>query len=239
MLKHRRSGQTALIVLLVMVVVLTIGLSLVSHSITEVSISKDDEESMRAFSAAEAGIERALQNITAPPSSINVGGITADISVIPIAGQTTISKDLLEGDYLEINLAGLSGSVGLNIRWTGTTAAIERTIYYTNGTVSRAGFSRSGTCATGFTLDTDNSITMTANSGFRLMRIRALCADSTITIIPTSGSLPVQAYEVQSKAAAGGSAESKTSAIEVSRSNPALPSIFDYILFSQGDLTTQ
>ena len=40
-------------------------------------------------------------------------------------------------------------------------------------------------------------------------------------------------------AAAGSSAERKVSAIEVSRSNPALPSIFDYVLFSQGDLTTQ
>lgn len=55
-----QKGQALLIVLLVMAVVLTIGLSLVSRSITDITISQKEEESARAFSAAEAGIERAL-----------------------------------------------------------------------------------------------------------------------------------------------------------------------------------
>jgi len=53
-------GQALLIILLIMAVALTIGLSLVSRSITDIKISQQTEESARAFSAAEAGIESAL-----------------------------------------------------------------------------------------------------------------------------------------------------------------------------------
>lgn len=46
-----------LIVILVMVVSLTIGLSVASRTITNIKISKESEESQRAFQAAEAGLE--------------------------------------------------------------------------------------------------------------------------------------------------------------------------------------
>jgi len=54
------SGQALLIVLLGMAVVLTLVLSIVSRSVTDVSITTKDEESLRAFSAAEAGVEQLL-----------------------------------------------------------------------------------------------------------------------------------------------------------------------------------
>ena len=54
------SGQAVLIVLLSLSVVLIIVLYIMSRSITDISLSNKDEDSMRAFSAAEAGIERAL-----------------------------------------------------------------------------------------------------------------------------------------------------------------------------------
>lgn len=53
-------GQALLLVLLSMSVVLTVALSIISKSITDISITSKDEDSLRAFSAAEAGIERAL-----------------------------------------------------------------------------------------------------------------------------------------------------------------------------------
>ena len=56
-----QKGQVLLIVLLVMVVGLTIGLSLATRSVTDIKISTQLEESSRAFSAAEAGIEAALK----------------------------------------------------------------------------------------------------------------------------------------------------------------------------------
>ena len=59
-LRNQR-GQALLIVVLVMAVALTIGLAVVSRSITDIKISRQEEESSRVFSVAEAGIEEALK----------------------------------------------------------------------------------------------------------------------------------------------------------------------------------
>lgn len=59
-----QKGQAILILIVVMVVVLAIGLSIVQKSLVDVSTATKVEESSRAFSAAEAGIEKALKNDT-------------------------------------------------------------------------------------------------------------------------------------------------------------------------------
>lgn len=56
------SGQMLLVVVLTMIVALTVGLSVVSRTITNLRISKQSEESQRAFQAAEAGIEKTLES---------------------------------------------------------------------------------------------------------------------------------------------------------------------------------
>lgn len=56
---HQR-GQALLIVILIMVVSLTVGLSVASRSIINLRTTTEEENSQRAFSAAEAGIEKAL-----------------------------------------------------------------------------------------------------------------------------------------------------------------------------------
>ncbi|MBI3396854.1 hypothetical protein HY045_00095 [Candidatus Woesebacteria bacterium] len=58
--RERQSGQAVLIFLLFMAVVLTVALSFISRSTTDVNISSRGEQSLRAFSAAEAGVENAL-----------------------------------------------------------------------------------------------------------------------------------------------------------------------------------
>lgn len=59
-LPKRESGQALLLVLLSMAVVLTIVLSVLSRTITDVAVTTREEEALRAFSAAEAGVEQAL-----------------------------------------------------------------------------------------------------------------------------------------------------------------------------------
>lgn len=55
-----QSGQVVLITLLVLTIATTVALSLVSRTTTDTTITNQIEESSRAFSAAEAGIEEAL-----------------------------------------------------------------------------------------------------------------------------------------------------------------------------------
>jgi hypothetical protein len=60
-LQARQEGQVLLIVVLTMIVTLTVGLSVASRTITNLKISSQNEESQKAFQAAEAGIEQALR----------------------------------------------------------------------------------------------------------------------------------------------------------------------------------
>jgi len=56
----KESGQALIIILLIMSVGLTIGLSVISRSTSDIRITQQEEEAARAFSVAEAGIEEAL-----------------------------------------------------------------------------------------------------------------------------------------------------------------------------------
>ena len=56
-----KNGQVALIALLVLAVATTVGLAFIARGTTNVATTRNTEESARAFSAAEAGIEEALR----------------------------------------------------------------------------------------------------------------------------------------------------------------------------------
>jgi Tfp pilus assembly protein PilX len=74
LLMPAQSGQALLIILLVMAVILTIALSIASRSVTDISVSKQEDDAARAFSAAEAGIEQALNGGTVAISGLSSGG---------------------------------------------------------------------------------------------------------------------------------------------------------------------
>lgn len=81
-------GQVLLITVLIVSIAVTIALSLIGRSVTDVSMSRNLEESARAFSAAEAGIEEALRtNVRQTNTSFtSQAGYTSDIAVL---GNTT------------------------------------------------------------------------------------------------------------------------------------------------------
>lgn len=62
MLKGKESGQILLVVVLTMIIALTVGLSIAARVVTELRLSKQNEESQRAFQAAEAGIQQSLES---------------------------------------------------------------------------------------------------------------------------------------------------------------------------------
>ena len=61
MIKNKEKGQALLVVVLVMIVALTVGLSLTSRSIVSLRTSSEEADSQKALAAAEAGIEQALK----------------------------------------------------------------------------------------------------------------------------------------------------------------------------------
>lgn len=67
--KHiREQGQVALIVLLLLTISLTVGLSLIARTVNELRVTSNAERSAQAYAVAEAGVEEALVN-----SSLNEG----------------------------------------------------------------------------------------------------------------------------------------------------------------------
>lgn len=61
---HKKYGQIVIVLLLTMLVALAVGLTITQRSITDISTSTQTEQSTRALSAAEAGLEKALSQGT-------------------------------------------------------------------------------------------------------------------------------------------------------------------------------
>lgn len=73
--RSKRKGQAIVWVTLITLVVLTIGLSIASRTLSNIRQSQETEQTNRAFSAAEAGIEAALY-LFESPAGVPVSQIT-------------------------------------------------------------------------------------------------------------------------------------------------------------------
>jgi len=91
MLRKAETGQALVLVLLSLSVVLTLVLFILARSVTDIAVSSRQEESVRAFSAAEAGIERALV-VGSGFGSTDIGNASYTTSVTEFAlGETEIN----------------------------------------------------------------------------------------------------------------------------------------------------
>lgn len=79
-----QNGQVILILILIMTVALSIGLSIVQKSLIDISTSSKVEQSSRAFSAAEAGVEEALRS-SSDASCTNCQSFTNSSSIKEIS----------------------------------------------------------------------------------------------------------------------------------------------------------
>ncbi len=76
-----QSGQALVLILLSLSVVLTLVLFVLSRSVTDIAVSSREEEAVRAFSAAEAGIEKSLVvGVSSPLTEIGDASYTADVT---------------------------------------------------------------------------------------------------------------------------------------------------------------
>lgn len=127
--EKQESGQIVLITLLVLAIATTVALSLISRTTNDASITRDVEESSRAFSAAEAGIEQALLSSQGTDGAVVLApGVSYDVSVVTIgnaAGAYVLPKK---------TLAGVTETVWLVNHDSGGSLTISPT--YTAGTIS-------------------------------------------------------------------------------------------------------
>lgn len=156
--KKNQKGQIVLILVLMTIVGVTIGLSLISRTIQDVRISSQIEQSSRAFSAAEAGIENALKYSSAGTSytgNINVGGTSSSYQSRveniggTAGGSTLVSFGLTDvnqsqtiwladhtpgGDLIETPVYPLGQPISICWQTGATVPAAIITLYYKDGT---------------------------------------------------------------------------------------------------------
>lgn len=254
-------GQAALIVLLVVAVALGFGLSIISQSTTDVRISQQEEESARAFNAAEAGIEEALQKLSTLTVGVpqQIGGLSGDVSgTFVVNTATSLESVFVESDTVQVNL--LNHDPGLNlvtVNWVKADSPVENPGCdgETNTAASLAvtvvkgaagGYGRTNyayNSCTGLTNGFTNVSTSGDNGYYRKITIPVAADDELIRIRPIYNQasisvygnvdLPSQGYEIASSAQVSSQDSARAAkSIEVTRTEPATPAIFDYVLFS-------
>lgn len=146
-------GQVILILIVIMTVALAIGLSVVQKSLIDVSTASKVEQSSRAFSAAEAGIEKAISS-ESPVGISDLGNNSKIDSVnmreVPEAGQALEYPPLAKEEVAQVWLANYNSSSNppttyytqnsLDVYWGNSPtdkAAIELTLVYYNSTESK------------------------------------------------------------------------------------------------------
>ncbi len=112
------SGQALLLVLLAMAAIVTVILSVASRSVTDISVTSSEEDALRAFSAAEAGIEKALLT--------NTGSGPTPVSVNPSDSSVTYTSNI-------IATGGESAFEHPNLLKSGETATFWMVSHDTNG----------------------------------------------------------------------------------------------------------
>jgi len=212
--KGAQKGQVALIVMLVMAVGLTVGLSAAQRATTSVSVSQTEKQGSKAYSAAEAGIEMALkeglENDPSNPADWEVGGIkvsysTSDVDLTEL-GSITLNQDNI------LQFAD-GGTFSISSCSPGD-REMELISITSAGTVKRD------------VIECQNIPVQTIPDG--LFRVRPIGGDVSFSL---SGAGIAQYFKVTSQAQAD---SGETRAVEVIRSGPYLPAIFNYALFSGG-----
>lgn len=287
----KRSGQILVLVLLVVVVVLAVGLSVASRNLTNLKTSTQAEQSQRAFTAAEGGVENVLAKLNSVANVISGGpnangctsagdGITANCTLPGKATDSTIDgsvtvkatkgyeKVVEPGEVAQVNLDTYAGS-NINIQWDKVGDPGVSTLEFIFVCQGSSGDCMGDTMSNGYgqhrVISTHNppasqqlgvgtflacsdpggdfdcsvspDFTIPASGNVKILRIKPYWNRTTIKVTPTgalASSFPVQTYEITSTATTDTGVSRK---VEVRREAlPQLPAIFDYALYSGGDI---
>lgn len=190
-----KSGQAVAVVLLIMAVVLTVGLSIVTRSTTDVSVSTVEEEAYRALEAAEAGVEKSLATglstgiiSSTIPGSVSGSDPQFNAFVTPIpeafAAPYHVPYALNNGDVTTLHLEGYTGNQ-IWLCWangTGAMPAFELALYFRRAGeigVGRIGLDPQLSGRSGFTNRSPQTNCGSASNEYRRM---------TIDLVPPSAS---------------------------------------------------
>lgn len=250
---NRNSGQaTLVVVILVMIISLAVGVASSNRAISNIRRATYTSQGDQALHCAESGAEEGLNRINeqeeqggsplgsyedALEDSEGVSICAYRYTVSDFSG-TVLTYPLVKSDDVqEINLEGYTGTLNIYfgsdntasleitfIKGTSAPYSVEKFTY--NCTEPRDNNFDDGSSAGGMTLPCGTD-SFTFSSDYKIARVRPLYADTKI-VAEFSNSSPSQGYLIDSTGTAG-IAERK---VQVIRSRPQLPAVFDYSIFS-------
>ena len=254
----KNQGQVVLMVVLTMLVGLTIATGIFLNSLSDTQLTTTEENSERAFNAAEAGIEDLVKDVD---TNFNFGADT----VIDVGSEkaTVVADELNTFDFIvkQNSVATLfldttpkptkvtiywtdksdpeqypgtcnegdGGAAGLIIqKWQNNGSAVTTEAYSPfDCSLANINFNSSND---GSTESFRSQITLSIDANDSFYRIRPVYSQARIKIVSSEGGdLPAQQYVITSTTKAD---SGETRAIEVTKTRPSLPEIFDYALFS-------
>lgn len=132
---QNQRGQVLLLVVLVVTVALTVGLSAVTQSITNLRITEEEESSQRAFTAAEAGIEQALktgEGVTGEGVTVGDNAKIKQVTISDVSGDKIIMNSgnpIQKNDSVDLWLSKYPGysdpfTGNLSVYWGGPGEAV-------------------------------------------------------------------------------------------------------------------
>lgn len=226
-------------VLLIMVVMTTVGVSVASRSVSELRLSRQEQESTRSLNLSESGVEQLLTEdlgsvaVTNPSGTITVDGNPIDYTVTP---QNAVSVELDIGRTIDVTVAPIASAVQMSISWTGDSdSGVVVSAINGSGTVRRQVYAKAsvgGDGLSGGNIVPGALVNFSLLAGDETVRIKAI-RDTVLLTVSGVGAwtLPTQGYTITTKAPL---ADGTTRAVRVDKYHPRLPTVFDYTLFSGG-----
>lgn len=248
MIKQQK-GQVALVLVLIMTVVGALAVSLASRSTVDTRIQENETKSVQALILAQTGLEQMMMN---PMSTvINDATYTANKTD---EGMTSFTTGLVyAGTTVELNLeeANFNTLTGFGVYWkrdvdtTSGNPAILISVTSNSGVITDYAYDYTG--ENGFTVASSGSsegyekrtpkINLTNN--VRKVRIMVLGAPALMKIVPleTGALFPAQIKSVKAVGLVDSDGNSVKYGLQYDESAvAAVPSVFDYALFSSGSI---
>lgn len=137
-----KKGQALVAVLMALAILVTVGLSIASRSVTEVGVTTSQEESAKALEAAEAGLEKAVGGtITGGSGSLSGSGAVYVVTPVPTLAafkDYIIPYSIEEGETASVDMKGYGkpNTSKRNIRFcwgvksSNPPLALEAVLYY-------------------------------------------------------------------------------------------------------------
>lgn len=249
----KSTGQaTLIVVVLVMVISLAVGVAASNRAISNIRMATYTVQGDQALHCAESGAEDGLNRINEQEEASfgTYGDTLMDSDGVEIcdyiytisdfSGNSLTYPLVKRDDTQEINLDGYNGGVNIYfgsddtaslevILIKGTSAPYSVEKYAYNCLESRSNNFDDGSSHGNGDLPC-GSDSFTFSSDYKIARIRPLYADTKV-VVEFSNNSPSQGYVIDSTGTAG-TARRK---VQVIRSRPQLPAVFDYSIFSSSE----